>query len=101
MQDVENAFRLTHVEHEYDSPSLEEDVAEEAIDKLIGDMAIINALSWLGTHRRNFLDFILDGFPPERNFKLFEDEEDTVALESAMHNFTTHYDWAEYVRMRL
>jgi hypothetical protein len=39
-------------------------------------MAIVNTLAWLGKHRRNFLDFILDGFSPEVGFKLFEDDED-------------------------
>ncbi|KAG1893501.1 uncharacterized protein F5891DRAFT_1176447 [Suillus fuscotomentosus] len=49
----------------------------QTLGKWIDEMAIVGCLSWLGKHRRNFLDFILDGFPQGMNFKLFEDEEAT------------------------
>jgi len=58
------------------TPSLEDDTKAKAIQKWIDEMAIVNTLAWLGKHRRNFLDFILDGFSPEVDFKLFEDDED-------------------------
>ncbi|KAG1823140.1 hypothetical protein EV424DRAFT_1511077 [Suillus variegatus] len=45
--------------------------------KWIDEMAIVGCLAWLGKHRRNFLDYMLDGFPQGMNFKLFEDEEAT------------------------
>jgi len=38
-------------------------------------MAIVNALEWLGRHRRNHLDFMLSGFLLPTDFKLFQDEE--------------------------
>lgn len=53
----------------------EEDTKAKVIQKWIDEMAIVNALAWLGKYRRNFLDFILSGFPQEMGFKLFEDEE--------------------------
>ena len=55
--------------------SEEEDTKATAIQKWIDEMAIVNALAWLGKYRRNYLDFILDEFMPEMGFKLFEDEE--------------------------
>jgi len=58
------------------TPSLEDDTKAKAIQKWIDEMAIVNTLAWLGKHRRNFLDFILDGFSPEVGFKLFEEDED-------------------------
>ena len=63
--------------------SEEEDTKAKAIQKWIDEMAIVNVLAWLGKYRRNYLDFILDGFMPEMGFKLFEDEEaiDHVAQE--------------------
>jgi hypothetical protein len=55
--------------------SWEEDTKANTIRKWTDDMVIVGVLAWLGKHRRNFLDFFLDGFPPEMKVKLFEDEE--------------------------
>ncbi|KAG1821551.1 uncharacterized protein BJ212DRAFT_1331964 [Suillus subaureus] len=53
------------------------DTLDQTVRKWIDEMAIVGCLAWLGKHRRNFLDWVLDGFPQEsdKNFKLFEDEE--------------------------
>jgi hypothetical protein len=58
-------------------PSPGGDTLDETLRKWIDEMAIVGCLTWLGKHRRNFLDYILDGFPQDMNFKLFEDEEAT------------------------
>lgn len=58
-------------------PSPGGDTIGHTIGKWRDEMAIVGCLSWLGKHRRNFLDFILDGFSQGMNFKLFEDEEAT------------------------
>ncbi|KAG1841435.1 hypothetical protein DFJ58DRAFT_732445 [Suillus subalutaceus] len=58
-------------------PSPGGDTLTHTLRKWIDEMAIVGCLSWLGKHRRNYLDFILDGFPQGMNFKLFEDEEAT------------------------
>ncbi|KAG1890367.1 hypothetical protein F4604DRAFT_1914914 [Suillus subluteus] len=55
-----------------------EDTLDETTEEWVDEMAIVGCLAWLGKHRRNFLDFILDGFPQGINFKLFEDEEATA-----------------------
>jgi len=47
----------------------------KVVKKWIYHMAIVNALEWLGRHRRNYLDFILSEFLLPTDFKLFEDEE--------------------------
>ncbi|OAX36396.1 hypothetical protein K503DRAFT_721474 [Rhizopogon vinicolor AM-OR11-026] len=48
----------------------------DTITKCVEEAAIVNALAWLGMHRRNFLDFLLDSIPEMPvGFKLFEDEE--------------------------
>jgi hypothetical protein len=47
---------------------------EQAIGTKIGEMAIFNILAWLGKHRMNMLDILLNLVPREMNFKLFEDE---------------------------
>ncbi|KAG2059276.1 hypothetical protein BDR06DRAFT_1003409 [Suillus hirtellus] len=49
----------------------------QTLMKWIDEMTIVGGLVWLGKYRRNYLDFILDGFPQGMNFKLFEDEEAT------------------------
>ncbi|KAG2103056.1 uncharacterized protein F5147DRAFT_638901 [Suillus discolor] len=49
----------------------------QTLKKWIDEMAIVGCLAWLGKHRRNFLDYVLDGFLQSMNFKLFEDEEAT------------------------
>lgn len=59
------------------TPSPGGDTLNETLGKWIDEMAIVGCLVWLGKHRRNFLDYILDGFPQDMNFKLFEDEEAT------------------------
>ena len=56
--------------------SEEEDTKAKAIQKWIDEMAIVNVLAWLGKYRRNYLNFILDGFMSEMGFKLFEDEDE-------------------------
>ncbi|KAG1870703.1 hypothetical protein DFJ58DRAFT_742218 [Suillus subalutaceus] len=55
------------------------DTLDQTLRKWVDEMAIVGCLAWLGKHRRNFLDWVLDGFPQEldKNFKLFEDEETT------------------------
>jgi hypothetical protein len=58
-------------------PSPGGDTLNETIGKWIDEMAIVGCLLWLGKHRRSFLDYMLDGFPQDMNFKLFEDEEAT------------------------
>ncbi|KAG2108953.1 uncharacterized protein F5147DRAFT_159954 [Suillus discolor] len=58
-------------------PSLGGSTLGQTLRKWIDEMAIVGCLAWLGKHRRNFLDYILDGFPQGMNFKLFEDEEAT------------------------
>ncbi|KAG1840672.1 hypothetical protein C8R48DRAFT_781690 [Suillus tomentosus] len=58
-------------------PSLGGSTLGQTLEKWIDEMAIVGCLSWLGKHRRNFLDYTLDGFPQGMNFKLFEDEEAT------------------------
>ncbi|KAG2064531.1 hypothetical protein BDR04DRAFT_1235061 [Suillus decipiens] len=58
-------------------PSPEGDTLGHTLGKLVDEMAIVGCLAWLGKHRRNYLDFILDGFPQSMNFKLFEEEEAT------------------------
>ncbi|KAG1791233.1 uncharacterized protein HD556DRAFT_1486714 [Suillus plorans] len=58
-------------------PSLGGSSLGQTLRKWIDEMAIVGCLAWLGKHRRNFLDYILDGFPQGMNFKLFEDEEAT------------------------
>ncbi|KAG1874951.1 hypothetical protein F4604DRAFT_1680810 [Suillus subluteus] len=58
-------------------PSPGGDTLGHTLQKWIDEMAIVGCLSWLGKHRRNYLDFILDGFPQGMDFKLFEDEEAT------------------------
>jgi hypothetical protein len=50
------------------------DAVDHVIRKRIGEMAIVNTLAWLGKHRMNVLDALLDQVPQEMNFKLFEDE---------------------------
>jgi hypothetical protein len=62
------------------TPSPGGDTPEKTIQKWTDEMAIVNVLAWLGKHRRNFLDMILDGFPPEAKFKLFEDDEATNSV---------------------
>jgi hypothetical protein len=58
------------------TPSPGEDTGTNTIKKWLDEMAIVNALAWLGRHRRNFLDFVLERIVPEMDdFKLFEDEE--------------------------
>ncbi|OJA09736.1 hypothetical protein AZE42_06856 [Rhizopogon vesiculosus] len=48
----------------------------DTITKCVEEAAIVNTLAWLGMHRRNFLDLLLDSFPEMPvGFKLFEDEE--------------------------
>ncbi|KAG2754150.1 hypothetical protein P692DRAFT_20854626 [Suillus brevipes Sb2] len=61
----------------YYKPSPGGDTLNETIGKWIDEMAIVGCLLWLGKHRRSFLDYMLDGFPQDMNFKLFEDEEAT------------------------
>ncbi|KAG1887143.1 hypothetical protein F4604DRAFT_1951057 [Suillus subluteus] len=60
-------------------PSPGGDTLDQTLRKWVEEMAIVGCLAWLGKHRRNFLDWVLDGFPQEsdKNFKLFEDEETT------------------------
>ncbi|KAG1780108.1 hypothetical protein EV702DRAFT_1186008 [Suillus placidus] len=58
-------------------PSPGGDTLGQTLQKWIEEMAIVGCLAWLGKHRRNHLDFILDGFLQGMNFKLFEDEEAT------------------------
>ena len=62
------------------TPSPGGDTVAQIVGKWIDEMAIVAALAWLGRHRRNFLDFLLDRAPREMpvDFKLFEDEEDTA-----------------------
>ncbi|KAG2354851.1 hypothetical protein BDR07DRAFT_1494035 [Suillus spraguei] len=62
-------------------PSLGGDTVGHTLKKWIDEMAIVGCLAWLGKHRRNFLDFILDGFPQGMNFKLFEEEDATGVPE--------------------
>ncbi|KAG2039019.1 hypothetical protein BDR03DRAFT_917992 [Suillus americanus] len=52
---------------------------DQTLRKWVEEMAIVGCLAWLGKHRRNFLDWVLDGFSQEsdKKFKLFEDEEAT------------------------
>jgi hypothetical protein len=59
------------------TPSPGGDTLNETLGKWIDKMVIVGCLVWLGKHRRNFLDYMLDGFPQNMNFKLFEDEEAT------------------------
>jgi hypothetical protein len=58
-------------------PSLGGDTLGLTLGKWVDEMAIVGCLAWLGKYRRNFLDFILDGFSQGIDFKLFEDEEAT------------------------
>ncbi|KAG2152730.1 hypothetical protein DEU56DRAFT_775677 [Suillus clintonianus] len=58
-------------------PSPGGDTRAETVKKWIDEMAIVGCLAWLGKHRRNFLDCVLDAFSQGMNFKLFEDEEAT------------------------
>ncbi|KAG1870701.1 hypothetical protein DFJ58DRAFT_852487 [Suillus subalutaceus] len=60
------------------------DTLDQTVRKWIDEMAIVGCLAWLGKHRRNFLDCVLDGFPQGINVKLFEDEE--AVPESACSN---------------
>jgi len=62
------------------TPSPGGDTVAQIVGKWIDEMAIVAALAWLGRHRRNFLDFLLDRAPREMpvDFRLFEDEEDTA-----------------------
>ena len=57
------------------TPSSEEDTRMSTAKKWVYQMAVVNALAWLGKHRRNHLDFLLDGFLLPTDFKLFEEEE--------------------------
>ncbi|KAG2127916.1 uncharacterized protein EDB93DRAFT_1235100 [Suillus bovinus] len=52
----------------------------QTLSKWVDEMAIVGCLAWLGKHRRNFLDFLLDQFPQGMNLKLFEDEEATGSV---------------------
>jgi hypothetical protein len=56
----------------YQQPS--EDTRGQNIGQRIGEMAIVNTIAWLGKHRRDLLDCILNQVPLGMNFKLFEDE---------------------------
>ncbi|KAG1809379.1 uncharacterized protein BJ212DRAFT_605672 [Suillus subaureus] len=56
-------------------PSPGGDTLDQTLRKWIEEMAIVGYLAWSGKHRRNYLDFILDGFSQGMNFKLFEDED--------------------------
>ncbi|KAG2059292.1 hypothetical protein BDR06DRAFT_1017754 [Suillus hirtellus] len=58
-------------------PSPGGNTPEQTLMRWIDEMAIVGCLVWLGKYRRNYLDFILDGFLQGTNFKLFEDEEAT------------------------
>ncbi|KAG1791232.1 uncharacterized protein HD556DRAFT_1241063 [Suillus plorans] len=58
-------------------PSPGGNTPEQTLMRWIDEMAIVGCLVWLGKHRRNYLDFILDGFLQGTKFKLFEDEEVT------------------------
>jgi hypothetical protein len=58
-------------------PPPEGDTIGHALRKWVDEMAIVGCLTWLGKHRRNFLDYILDGFSQDMKLKLFEDEEAT------------------------
>jgi hypothetical protein len=58
-------------------PSPGGDTLGLTLGKWVDEMAIVGCLAWLGKYRRNFLDFILDGFSQGIDFKLFEDEEAT------------------------
>jgi hypothetical protein len=51
------------------------DAVDRVICKRIGEMAIVNTLAWLGKHRMNMLEVLLDQVPQEMSFKLFEDED--------------------------
>ncbi|KAG1745750.1 hypothetical protein EDB19DRAFT_2023632 [Suillus lakei] len=63
-------------------PSLGGDTLGKTLEKWVDEMAIVGCLAWLGKHRRNFLDYVLDGFLQGMNFKLFEDEEVTGSTYS-------------------
>jgi len=62
----------------YNHPSEDTRGEDEECSKRIGEMVIVNILAWWGKHRRSSLDFSLKEFPPEMNFKLFEDEDAVV-----------------------
>ncbi|KAG1840676.1 hypothetical protein C8R48DRAFT_781694 [Suillus tomentosus] len=62
---------LEEYEYEYESG---EDTLDEATKECVDEMAIVGCLAWLGKHRRNIVDFILDGFPSSMNLELFEGE---------------------------
>ncbi|KAG1745749.1 hypothetical protein EDB19DRAFT_1692507 [Suillus lakei] len=63
-------------------PSLGGDTLGKSLKKWVDEMAIVGCLVWLGKHRRNFLDYLLDGFLQGVDFKLFEDEEATGSTET-------------------
>ncbi|KAG2103168.1 hypothetical protein BD769DRAFT_1506418 [Suillus cothurnatus] len=60
-------------------PSPGGDSLDQTMRKWVEEMAIIGCFAWLGKHRRNFLDWVLDRIPQvsDKDFKLFEDEEAT------------------------
>jgi hypothetical protein len=56
------------------TPSPGDDNPNWTLKKWLDEMAIVNALAWLGRHRRNLMGLILDGFPAEMGLKLYENE---------------------------
>ncbi|KAG2108946.1 uncharacterized protein F5147DRAFT_836813 [Suillus discolor] len=62
---------LEEYESEYESG---EDTLDETTKEWVDEMAIVGCLAWLGKHRRNIVNFILDGFPSAMNLELFEGE---------------------------
>jgi hypothetical protein len=63
-------------------PSPGGDSLDQTMRKWVEEMAIVGCFAWLGKHRRNFLDWVLDGIPQvsDKDFKLFEDEEATESI---------------------
>jgi hypothetical protein len=59
------------------TPSSGENTPVETMKKCFDEMGIINVLGWLGRHRRNFLNLLMDRAPlgMPADFKLFDNEE--------------------------
>ncbi|KAG1789081.1 uncharacterized protein HD556DRAFT_1447363 [Suillus plorans] len=71
MKWMKKFLRAELEEYEYE---LGEDTLDETTKEWVDEMAIVGCLAWLGKHRRNMVDFILDGFPLGMNLELFEGE---------------------------